>query len=110
MQLAAHLGISEPVELCARPLPGAWRRRDREHRADQAALLRQPAAGEPDWSRSGWAATRLRRAARPRALRLTHHTSLIGVPPNTSATRARVPRLVSSGSASIEKNPCPIIS
>ena len=60
----------EPVKLSARSLSGAWRGRDREHRADQAALLQQPASGEPDRYRSRRAATRLRRAARPRAIRL----------------------------------------
>ena len=66
VQLAAHLRISEPVELCARSLPGAGRGRDREPATDQAALLRQPAAGEPDRHRAGRPAARLRRAARSR--------------------------------------------
>ena len=63
VQLAAHLRISEPVELCARSLSGAGRRRDRQPRADQAALLWQPAPCEPDRHRSGRPAARLRRAA-----------------------------------------------
>ena len=40
VQPAAHRRLSEPVELSARPLSGAGRRRDREHRSHQAALLR----------------------------------------------------------------------
>ena len=47
----------------ARSLPDAGRGRDREPRADQAALLRQPAPGEPDRHRAGRPAARLRRAA-----------------------------------------------
>ena len=44
MQPAAHRRLSEPVELSARPLSGAGRRRDREHRSHQAALLHAASA------------------------------------------------------------------
>ena len=39
-----------------------------------------------------------------------HHNSLTAAPPKTSATRARVARVASSGSASCGKNPCSMIS
>ena len=38
------VGLSEPVELSARPLPGAGHRRDGEHGSHQAALLHEHAA------------------------------------------------------------------
>ena len=44
VQPAPHRGLSEPVELSARSLPGAGRRRDGEHRSHQAALLHEHAA------------------------------------------------------------------
>ena len=56
----------EPVELSARSLSGAGHRRDREHRPHQAALLRQPAQGEPDRHRAARPGARLHRPARPR--------------------------------------------
>ena len=48
----------------ARSLSAAGRGRDGQPRADQAALLRQPAASEPDRHRAGRPAARFRRAAR----------------------------------------------
>ena len=42
MQSEADRRLSEPVELPARPLPGAGRRRDGEPASHQGALLRQP--------------------------------------------------------------------
>ena len=41
----------------ARPLSGAGRGRDRQHRSDQAALLRQPAPGQSDRHRADRAAS-----------------------------------------------------
>src|SRR5205085_9834879 len=42
--------------------------------------------------------------------RQAHQLSLLGAPPKTSATRRRVPLVVSSGKASAEKKPCSRIS
>ena len=52
MQCAAHRRLSESLELSARSLPGAGRRRDRQPRSHQAALLRQPPQREPDRHRA----------------------------------------------------------
>ena len=66
VQPAPHRRLSEPVELSARPLPGAGRRRDRRTRPHQAALLRQPRHDQSDRHRAARAGARLRRAARSR--------------------------------------------
>ena len=58
-------GVAETVE------PGA----------DQAALLRQPAAGEPDRHRAGRPAARLRRAARSGEVRLGSAAVIAGLDP-----------------------------
>ena len=151
----------QSVELSARSLPDARRRRDRQPRPHQAALLRQPAQGEPDRHRAARPRARLRRAARPRPVRelnpavsrthriiaftrvpgaaadrskrgetapfsgafiaatlhrirgtqrITHHRSVAASPCSASAMRARVPDVVSGGSASSGKNPCAAIS
>ena len=63
MQSAPHRRLSEPVELSARPLPGAGRRRDGQHAAHQVALLRQPRDHQSDADRAGRAGNRLFRAA-----------------------------------------------
>ena len=63
MQPAPDRRLSESVELSARPLPAARRRRDREHGSHQAALLRQPAPREPDRHRAGGSRARLSGAA-----------------------------------------------
>ena len=59
----------QSVELSARSLSDARRRRDRQPRPHQAALLRQPAQGEPDRHRAARPGARFRRAARPRPVR-----------------------------------------
>ena len=82
------------------------------HRADQAALLRQPAPGQSDRHRADRPAARFHRAARSRAVRVERLTK---APPacarcSTSAMRSRVARVVSAGSASGAKKPCAMIS
>ena len=69
VQPAADRRLSQSVELSARSLSTAWRRRDREHGPHQAALLRQPAAGEPDRHRAARPGTRFPCSARPRQVR-----------------------------------------
>ena len=105
MQSAARRGLSQSVELSARSLSGAGRRRDRQHRSHQAALLRQPAPGQSDRHRADRSADRLHRTARPRhsvnhnakSQPAAHHSSAGARPLSTSAMRSRVARDVSSG-------------
>ena len=52
VQPAPHRGLSEPLELSARSLPGAGRGRDGEHRSHQAALLHEHAAHQSDRHRA----------------------------------------------------------
>ena len=62
VQPAAHPGLSEPVELSARPVPDRRRGRDGEPGSHQAALLRQPQDHQPDRHRAQGAGARLRRS------------------------------------------------
>ncbi len=60
MQSAPHRRLSEPVELSARALPGAGRRRDGEHGSHQAALLHEHAAHQSNRHRAARARARFR--------------------------------------------------
>ena len=63
VQPAPHRGLSEPVELSARALPGAGRRRDGEHRSHQAALLHEHAAHQSERHRAARAGAGFRGGA-----------------------------------------------
>ena len=62
-QPAPHRGLSEPVELSARALPVARRRRHGEHRSHQAALLHEHAAHQSDRHRAARACAGFREGA-----------------------------------------------
>ena len=63
VQPAPHRGLSEPVELSARALSGAGRRRDGEHGSHQAALLHQHAQHQSERDRAARPRARFRSAA-----------------------------------------------
>src|SRR5262245_43197538 len=69
VQPAPHYRLPEPLQLPARPLSTAGCRCDREPGSDQAALLRQPAAREPDRHRAAGAAAGFFGSARPPQVR-----------------------------------------
>ncbi len=63
MQPAAHRGLSEPVELPARPVPGAGHRGDGRFRSHQASLFHEPSASQSLGSGAERTDTRLQHGA-----------------------------------------------
>ena len=106
MQRAADPRLSEPVELSARSLSGAGRERARSISITSSAIITGAIRRSirPASCRSGRSSISMRRMT-GRALADAYQCSAAGFSSSTSAMRARVAAVVSSGKASGEKKP-----